>query len=428
MTKEPDDVVILLNSGHPRYREYLMEGASRRRPLWLIDVHPPTWQHPYVAGGDVVELLDEVRFIPDEEHLLPTALRVAQTRGVSGIFTYEELLVGATARIAERLGVPGLTAAGAERCRDKFLTRQALTAAGLPQPRVALAATAQEASEAAAAIGYPVVLKPRGMGASVGVVRADSAAGLLAGFEVAESASRSGPLAYEGDVLIEEMVSGPEISVDGAVMPDGYIPFCLARKELGPVPYFEEVGHLVSAEDPLLRDAELLRVLREAHRALGLGYGITHTEVRLTRRGPVIIEVNARLGGDLIPYLGKLATGVDPGGIAVDVALGIRPEVISSNKGCAGVRFLYPPIDCRVTRISVPEPGTVPGLVAAHAMAGQGDALRLPPRAHIGRYACVVCTAKDPATCAARLTQAAERVSLGYDALDESELVGSRPW
>jgi hypothetical protein len=61
-------------------------------------------------------------------------------------------------------------------------------------------------------------------------------------------------------------------------------------------------------------------------------------------------------------------------------------------------------------------------------MAEPGDALRLPPRAHIARHACVVCTGEDPATCAARLAQAAELVKLSYDVLDESELVGARPW
>jgi hypothetical protein len=123
-----------------------------------------------------------------------------------------------------------------------------------------------------------------------------------------------------------------------------------------------------------------------------------------------------------------LATGVDPGAVAVDAALSRPPELAPGRSGCAGVRFLYPPADCRVTAINVPEPGEVPGLVAAHAMAQPGDALRLPPRAHIARHACVVCTAADPVSCADRLDQAAALVRLSYDALPASELVGSRPW
>jgi biotin carboxylase len=423
-----DGLVLLIGSGRQPYREYLIDGASRRRPLWLIDDHAPTWQRPYLAGSGVVEPLDSSRLIPDQRGLLDAAAAVARNHRVRGIFTYDEPQVIATAHVADRLGLPGLTTEAAQRCRDKHRTRLALTAAGLPQPRFALAGTAGGAAEAAAAIGYPVVLKPRGMAASIGVVRVDGPDGLAAAFGVAERASHSGPVALEGGVLVEELVDGPEISIDGAIVAGRYLPFCIAHKQLGLPPYFEEVGHLVDGADPLLGDAELRRVLGTTHRALGVRYGITHTEVRLSARGLVVIEVNARLGGDLIPYLGKLATAVDPGGAAVDVAVGALPALEPDRGVCAGVRFLYPPEDCRVVEIAVPEPAAVPGLLAAHAMVAPGDAVRLPPRTHIGRYAYVICTADDPATCAARLEDAATLVELKYEALEESELVSERPW
>jgi hypothetical protein len=60
-------------------------------------------------------------------------------------------------------------------------------------------------------------------------------------------------------------------------------------------------------------------------------------------------------------------------------------------------------------------------------MVAEGATVRLPPRAHIGRHAYVICTANDPATCADRLTAAAELVELKYDALNESDYSG-RPW
>ena len=60
-------------------------------------------------------------------------------------------------------------------------------------------------------------------------------------------------------------------------------------------------------------------------------------------------------------------------------------------------------------------------------MVGPGASVRLPPRAHIGRHAYVVCSADDLATCADRLTAAAELVHLKYDALNEPEYSG-RPW
>jgi biotin carboxylase len=423
-----DGVVLLVGSGWRPYREYLIEGLARQCDLWLLDGQPATWQEPYIAGGTVVVPLDPDRMVPDRQGLLAAALKVAVQRKVAGVLTYDELSVTATAHIAQALGQRGLTVAGAENCRDKSRTRAVLTSAGLPQPRFAVVHGLDEAVAAAERIGYPVVVKPRGMGASIGVVRAEQPSDLAGAFAVTEHALRSGPPAYEQGVLIEELVEGPEISVDAALADGEYHPFCLARKQLGSPPWFEETGHVVDAADPLLDDQELSAVLSSAHAALGLPDGVTHAEVRLTDRGPVIIEVNGRLGGDLIPLLGKLATGVDPGRVAAQVAVGEPPSVEPTVRACAGVRFLYPPQDCEVLDVSVPEPGSVPGLVEARAIARPGDTVRLPPNAHLGRYAYALAAGSTPAACQAALDGAAALTELAYKPLDQDAPFDGRPW
>lgn len=411
--------MLVVGSGGRLYREYLLAGAAQRHRLWLLNADPATWQGAYTTGSTVVELLDRDRLIPDEERLIDAAVRLAETQRVAGVFSYDETLVITTARISERLGLPGLTVDGADSCRNKHRTRATLTAAGLPQPGFAVATTLDDARAVADSIGYPVVLKPRGMGASIGVIQADDPASLDAAFAVAERASHGGSPSYEGGVLVEEFLVGPEISIDGAVFAGEHRSFVLAHKEKAMFPYFEEVGHVVSATDPLLEDRELNDVLATAHRVLGLGYGVTHTEVVLTPRGPVIVEVNARLGGDLIPYLGKLTSGIDPAQVATDLALGLRPTLRPTSDGTAGIRFLYPPRDCRFTGVSLPEPGSVAGLVEARAMAEPGAKLGLPPRAHLDRYAYLVCTGDGPATCAARLDAAVVATRLESEELDD---------
>jgi biotin carboxylase len=425
---DTDGVVLVIGSGMQRYRQYLLEAASQRNPLWLIDEHETGWQRPLIAGSSVVPPLDEVREIPDQQGMIDAAVAVAQTRRVVGAFTYDELLVIPTASIAHQIGLRGLSPQGAANCRDKHETRRALTAAGLPQPRSILARTLEEAQRAAEDIGYPVIMKPLGMGASVGVVEADTPEELSAAYRIAERASRFGPLAYEGGVLVEERIAGEEISIDGAIVDGEHRGYLLARKQTSQPPYFEELGHVVDATDPLLADAELRDVLVRAHRALGVRDGITHTEVRLSERGLVIIEVNGRLAGDLVPYVGRLANGIDSGHVAVDVAMGVAPSLEPSRRGCAAIRFFYPPEDCRVEEISLPGQDAVPGLAAAHAMARPGDVLRLPPRSHVARYAYAICTADDPGTCLDRMAEAAKLTTLRYEALDPSTSDNERPW
>jgi hypothetical protein len=414
-----DGVVLVVGSGGRRYREYLLAGAARRRPLWLLDAGEATWQRPYVVGTSVVPLLDRARLIPDQDRLVAAALEVARDREVVGAFSYDETLVVTTAHIAETLALPGTTIRGVENCRNKFRNRQSLSGAGLRQPRYALVRSLDEARAAAEHVGYPAVLKPQGMGASIGVIRAEEPERLEAAFEVAYRASYGGNPAYEGGALVEEMLSGPEISVDGVVFEGEYQPLFLARKKVGLAPFFEEIGHVVDPGDSLLSDPELGDVLRRAHRAVGLRYGITHTEVMLTDAGPVIVEVNARLGGDLIPYLGKLATGVDPGAIAADVAAGVRPVIEPSRRRPVGIRFLYPPEDCRVVGVDVPTNGAVRGLLEASPMVEPGAELRLPPKGYIARYAYVICTAADAGGCSAALDEAAARAHVAFEAPSE---------
>ncbi|MFH0518994.1 acetyl-CoA carboxylase biotin carboxylase subunit family protein [Streptomyces sp. M41] len=411
------DALLVIGSGLQRYREYLLASAAERHPLWLIDAAEPTWQRPHAAGWSVVPLLDAARLVPDRERILATAQEIAASHGVAGVFTYDETLVTTAALIAEKLGLPGLTVDGADRCRNKHRTRSALTLAGLPQPRFALAYTLEEARGAATEIGFPMVLKPRGMGASIGVVRVDDPDAFDDAFTMAELAGHGGSPDYEGGVLLEEFMTGPEISVDGICADGVYEPVFVARKQTGFAPYFEETGHVVDAADELLSDPELLHVLRTAHEALHVSTGTTHTEVLFTERGPVVVEVNARLGGDLIPWLGELATGIRPGRVAAELALGKRPDLTRTEHRTTGIRFTYPPHDCRVQEVSVPEPGSIDGLLAAEPIATPGTELRLPPGGYLSRYAYVVCTAPDRTTCDQALDEAARATRLSLTPL-----------
>jgi hypothetical protein len=137
--------------------------------------------------------------------------------------------------------------------------------------------------------------------------------------------------------------------------------------------------------------------------------------VRLTARGPLIIEVNGRLGGDLIPFLGKIATGIDPGDVLVDIATGQRPNIMPSRQTVAGIRFGYPERDCTVCSIAVPT--VAPGLVAAAAMVEPGTELRLPPGGYIARHSFVVCEADEAAACVDMLDAASALVDLTGDPL-----------
>ncbi|HEV2377234.1 MAG TPA: ATP-grasp domain-containing protein [Streptosporangiaceae bacterium] len=329
-------VLVLISTGPRLYREYLLRSIAARYRIHLLTGSDPAWALPY---------LDGVVVLPDmgTDAVVSAAQRLAAQLPVAGVLTWAEDHTVDSARAAAALGLPGPSAAAALACRDKLATRSALAAHGVPQPEFADVSDVDEAQTAAAKIGYPVVLKPRAGVASEGVVKVDDPTQLAEEFPASRDVPAPDvPLSSQA-VLVEEYLTGPEISVDSVVQGGRVTPVFVARKEIGFAPYFEETGHLVSSGDPLLTDSGLLGVLARVHAALGYTDGCTHAELKLTPDGPKLIEVNGRLGGDLIPYLGMRATGIDPGLAAAAVACGQPPDLSPRAEGVAGIRFFYPP-------------------------------------------------------------------------------------
>ena len=428
-TNEP--VFLIVGCGSRAYREYLLASIADGRALWLLDRHAPDWAEPYLAGSTVLDVHDEVA-------LQAAARDVAAHRPVAGLICYGEMLIAAAAGAAASLGLAGMTADAARTCRDKNLTRRILTGAGIAQPRSLAAASLGEARAAADRIGYPVVVKPRGLGSSWGVIRVDRAEDMEWTFAAASGVDDA-IANYQRGVLVEEMLDGPEISVDGLVSGGEYRIMYVAHKELGPAPFFAEIGHVLIADDPLLTDASLPALLEDAHRALGIDHAITHSEVRFTPRGPRIVEVNGRLGGDLIPYLGWMTSGIDPGEAAVGVAAGAGADAILRAAGpsgrrderrgrpaCAGIRFAHPAADCRVTEVRVPAPDDTIGLLESVVVCAPGTEIRLPPNGWQFRCAFVICEADGADACRARLDAAEYRVEIASQPLSPLPAANAR--
>ncbi|MFE7525296.1 ATP-grasp domain-containing protein [Kitasatospora sp. NPDC057542] len=380
-------VLLLVGSGYRPYREYILAAVSKHYRLWLLDSAEASWQLAYCAGATRVDTRDP-------EAMLAAARVVVDSLPVVGAFTYDESQVLFCARLAEDLGLPGSPPDTIVACRDKAATRSVLTAAGVPQPASHTVSTVAEALAAADRIGYPVIIKPRSMAGSCGVMRVDDPQQLTEAFAGADGDFLGLPR-HERNVLVEEFLTGPEISVD-AVIHDGEVtPTVLARKRLGPEPYFVETGHDVDAGDPLLEDTELIGQLRDIHRALGFVHGATHSEFKLTPKGPRLVEVNARLGGELIPYLGRLASGADAAVAAAHAAAGRKADFTPSFRRTAAVRFLAPEQLCEAIEVIVHEDRFGPTVRETGVTVAPGGRLAVPPVAFLARYGHVIAVGDD---------------------------------
>ncbi|GGR35171.1 ATP-grasp domain-containing protein [Streptomyces roseolus] len=406
MSRSTRPLLIIVGGTDAVYRGYCVERAAAAYPIALIDTKPPS-----VPGYPVVD--HEVADTRDPQAVVAAGLALAARHPVAGVVTWDEYALVPAAELAARLAVPGNSPQAMTACRDKATSRRLFAEHGVPSAISTRVDTLAEATLAARLTGFPVVLKPSSHAASIGVVRVDRAEDLPSAWEFAASgAGEQGP---EGSgVLVEEYLSGPEISVECVTRNGVTTALAVTRKEVGFAPYFEEVGHVVDAGDPLLD--EVAPVAAQAVRALGITSGVQHVEMRLTSSGPRIIEVNARIGGDLIGELVRLATGLDLPRIAADVACGNDPDLVRTTHSTAAIEILYPPASGTLSARSLQAaPGPAyPWLHQVAWFREVGERVVLPPAGDLdtGRVGFLVVTADSPAAAHERLASLSDGLVL----------------
>ncbi|PPK65661.1 ATP-grasp domain-containing protein [Actinokineospora auranticolor] len=216
----------------------------------------------------------------------------------------QEESMGLATRVAEELGIGVNSAEATHLLNDKLALRHLLAERGLSPVRYADAADWRAAADLLDGFDLPVVAKPTRLSGSRGVE--------LIGDRAAFAAWGAGldAVGYTGPVLVEEYLTGPEFSVETISVDGAHHVIGVTAKRLGPPPLFVEAGHRHPA--PPSADTDAIGALVVAMlAAAGYRSGPAHTEVKLTPAGPRLIESQARLGGDRIPRLVELATGID---------------------------------------------------------------------------------------------------------------------
>jgi biotin carboxylase len=404
MTAEQRPRLLLIGTGLRAYREYLLRSIGSEFRVHLFHKVEPGWEIDHLAGWSVLPSTVDGQAMAEQARWLD------KDEPIAGVLCWDEARIHASSQVAEALGLPNGDPTVIARLRDKGQTRAALAAAGVAQPRSIPAATVEQAVAAAEQVGYPAILKPRGLGASLGVIRVNDEDELRRQFEFTFNTRSPEPedVLAEERVLVEQCLFGEEISVDAVIAGGRVTPLFLARKVVGFPPYAEEIGHYVSADDELLTDPQLVELLQRTHAALGFRDGWTHSEFMLTDSGPQVIEVNGRLGGDLIPYLGQLATGIDPGVTAARAACGLPVEVTPTVRQTAAVRFFYvEKEDSEIVSVGF-DTAQLPGTVReAVAVAKPGAIVSPPPKGTAwGRVAFAIAVADSADECAHALDAA----------------------
>jgi biotin carboxylase len=211
------------------------------------------------------------------------ALRGRRFDGVAAVGDRPALLAAEAARL---LNLPFHSPAAARASHDKYLARTLFRAAGLRIPRFHRARSGSDYAR------FPCVLKPLGLSASRGVIRADDPAAFAAAFDRIQ---RMG----EHEIQVEDYLPGREFAVEGLVTAGRFQPLAIFDKPDPLVgPYFEETLYITPSREPAEVQHQLLETTAAAVRAIGLHHGPVHAELRHNSEGAWILEAHARpIGG-----------------------------------------------------------------------------------------------------------------------------------
>ncbi|WP_369260916.1 acetyl-CoA carboxylase biotin carboxylase subunit family protein [Streptomyces sp. R35] len=255
-----------------------------------------------------------------------------ERRPVHGVVTFGEPLILVQAEAQQRLGLPGNPPETVRAAQSKLAQRRRLRAAGVEKIRFYEIADEADVPAAAAEVGFPAVLKPVHGAASFLVSKVGDEDELRDRLREALVAYRESPLfdpeplfvleqLLVGDQWYEEAGFGDYVSVESLVE-DGRITHVGVTDKL-PLQGFVETGDVVPTSLPADRHRQVLDHAGRIIEAMGVRWGATHLELKLTQDGPACIELNARLGGPM-GHLLRASSGADIEADIMRLALG-RP-------------------------------------------------------------------------------------------------------
>lgn len=319
------------------YRQFVRK--AKEQGHWVAALWDPTLEAPeYLAevreSADAFALVD----FRDEAALRAAISEMTAAHAVDTIYHIgrEDSMVTAY-EVAERWGAAPNPASAISLLVDKQAMRALLTRRGLSAVDFAVAPTRREVPAAVARVGLPAVVKPTALAGSRGVFLWRGPEDEPVWTELVEG------YGYTGPFLVEEYLRGPEYSVETLSHDGRHTVVGVTEKQLGPPPLFVEVGHVHPAPLPDDRRAAIERLTVDLLDACGYRFGPAHTEMIWTERGPRIVESQARLGGDRIPRLVELSTGLDIER-AIFAGLAGAPASAAPHTATAMVRFFtFPP-------------------------------------------------------------------------------------
>ena len=294
-----------------------------------LEVHCFSWEDGAVCK-DVADYFYPISIIEKENILL-----VCQKIGADGITTIaSDTAVVTVNYVAQRMGLISNSEEYSIVTTNKYKMRQCFLNSNVPSPKFVLVDSMGHYQ--IKGFKFPLIVKPTDRSGSRGVEK------VLDPVQLDGAILRAQKESFENKAIIEEFVTGHEISVESISYEGRHFILQITDKVTTGAPYFVELEHHQPSSLSQDVQKEVKQIVLTALDALHIQYGASHSELKITEDGAIkVIEIGARMGGDFIgSNLVQLSTGYDFLKGVIEVALGEFHEPVITDCRHSGVYFL----------------------------------------------------------------------------------------
>lgn len=263
-------------------------------------------------------------------------IEIARRFKPNGIITAAtDMPVRSVAAVVNELGLCGISPDTALKATDKGEMIKTFVKHNVASPWFYILNGYDKLKSVCKNLSYPCIIKPIDNAGSRGVVLVNNPSELESSYEYSKSQSRS------GTVIIEEYMSGSEVSVEIICINGEPHIIAVTDKLTTGAPYFVEMGHSQQSQLEYEKIEAIKRLASDATKAIGIDNGPVHVEIMLTDEGPKMVELGARMGGDCITsHLVPLSTGVDMIEATIRLACGENINVIPKLQKGSAIRYI----------------------------------------------------------------------------------------
>ena len=290
--------------------------------------------NPEAIGFEVTGIKKEIISTID----IPAIIEAAKRHQIDGIMTLAtDMPMRSVAAVAREMDLIGIDEDTALKATNKAEMRKALQLGGVSIPKFFKVSNENEYKEAVKQFTVPFIVKPADSSGSRGI------------FEVVDITNQElikkayeycKPYSKVGDVLVEEYMNGPEVSVETLAVDGVCHVIQITDKLTTGAPHYVEMGHSQPTRLNEKIADKISEIAKAANKAIGIKNGPSHTEIIVTSEGPKIVELGARLGGDNITtHLVPLSTGVNMVECCIKIALGEKPDIEAKWSKGAAIRY-----------------------------------------------------------------------------------------